>query len=197
MRSFFISIVIVILLIGCQSSEEKIPTGKAVDINNLLSDTEWSSSKIYRVNDQLNIRLHQDIEFLYIAIDFKEVNLDEYRWVELYIDDFTKSYRFHASGQLGEQYLSASSWSENWRWGNNSMWTASTQRLAGEDRKSSTNQAYEFKFEKKKFKSEELRIYLHAFSISTKADFNAQPIETHFPINFDKYQPETWLSVVL
>lgn len=197
MRFIFISIVIAILLTGCQTSEEKIPLGKAVDLNSLLSVTEWGSAKVYRVNDQLNIRLHQDLEFLYVAIDFNEVNLDEYRWVELYIDDFTKSYRFHASSQLGEQYLNAATWSENWRWGNNSMWTASTQRLAGENRKSSTNQAYEFKFEKKKFNSKALRIYLHAFSISTKANFNAQPIETHFPISFDKYQPDSWLSITL
>lgn len=77
------------------------------------------------------------------------------------------------------------------------MWTASTQRLAREDRKSSTNQAYEFRFEKEKFKSKKLRLYLHTFSISTKANFNAVPLETHFPSGIDKYQADTWLTIKL
>jgi len=149
------------------------------------------------LNDSLRIRLHQDDTQVYLAVDFDEVNLDQYRWVELYINDFTKSYRFHASVQLGEQYLKGASWTENWNWGNNIMWTASTQRLAGKDRKSSTNQAYEFQFEKEKFKGKALRIYVHAFSISTKADFNAIPLETHFPQNIDRFQADTWLSISL
>jgi hypothetical protein len=196
-RPLYILLIPALLILGCQTNERLIPDGNEIELNNLLSDYEWNNSKIFHLNDSLRLRIHQDDIHLYVAVDFNEVNLDQYRWVELYINDFTKSYRFHASSQLGEQYLKPPSWSENWKWGNNTMWTASTQRLAGENRKSSTNQAYEFRFEKEKFNEKELRIYLHTFSISTQADFSAVPSETHFPQNIDRYKPDTWLAISL
>jgi len=196
-KSLNISLVIAILLTSCQTNELRIPNGEAIELNNVLSTEEWSTAKVYNIHDSLRIRMQQDSKHLYVAIDFDQVDLNEYRWVELYINDFEKSYRFHASGQLGEQYLRPPSWSENWNWGNNIKGTASTQRLADEDRKSSTNQAYEFRFEKEKFKSKELRIYLHAFSINAKASFDARPKETQFPSNLDRYQADTWLAFSL
>jgi len=184
-------------LISCQKNKDQIPYGNKVELNNLIGEKEWKASKIILVNDSLKIRVQQDTDHIYFAIDFHEVNLEQFRWTELFIYDGNNHYRFHASGQLGEQKLRPPYWGENWNWGNNKMWTASTQRLAGEDRKSSTNQAYEFKFEKNKFKSKQLWIFIHTYTISTKAKFSANPEEYFYPVNGDKYKAATWHELLL
>lgn len=79
MRSFSILLVTTSLLIGCQNNEQTIPYGNEVELNNLLSENEWTDSKIHPLNDSLRLRLHQDSQYLYFAVDFNEVNLDQYR----------------------------------------------------------------------------------------------------------------------
>ncbi len=183
------------MLASCENNEPAIPNGEKVALNNLLGAGEWDNSKIFPINDSLRMRMHQDEQNIYIAVDFDEVNLNQYRWVELYIYDSARHYRFHASGQLGEQYLRPPYWTENWNWGNNEMWTATTQRLAGEERKSSSNQAYEFQFEKKKFKSRHLRVLFHGYTINTQATFDASPFRYYYPADADRFKAESWMPI--
>ncbi len=183
-----------LLFSSCGQDELLIPKGEPIQLNSLLGDNEWSGSKVVAVNDSLRLRMHQDELNIYIAVDYDKVNLDQYRWVELYIYDSAKYFRFHASGQLGEQYLKPPYWTENWDWGNNAEWTATTQRLAGAERKSSSNEAYEFKFQKSKFKSRTLRLLFHGWTIDTQADFSANPFRYYFPPDADRYKSEGWLE---
>ena len=194
-RIYIVLMVYGLVAMSCQSDENRIPEGQEVELNNILSESEWQKSKVIAVNDSLRIRVHQTEHHIFLAADFDHLNLDQYRWVEFYISDGTKAYRFHASGQLGEQYLKPPYWTENWDWGNNELWTATTQRLSGSERKSSSNQAYEFRFDKKKFKTDSLKLLFHGYTISTQAEFSDTPLRYYHPAQADRYKVETWVTL--
>lgn len=143
------------------------------------------------VNDSIDFSLIKSGKTLQLIIDFKENDDSEYRWIEAYIKRSDGFYRLHLSGQLGQQTYNGSNWNEEWKWGNNKDWEATTFGL-----NNSQNKDYEIKLNDE-WISESITMKLTIFIADKTKEFSEKPVEINFPPKAVNNNPKTWKTFII
>ncbi|MAE81859.1 MAG: hypothetical protein CMB80_03930 [Flammeovirgaceae bacterium] len=155
-----------------------------------LSTLAQSNHYSEEINDSIKYSISLGHEGLLVSIDFRENDNQEYRWVELYVKSVdNRLYRLHASGQLGEQVFNGQEWTEEWDWGNNQYWEATTHGLNTE-----RNRFYEILLQGDLAK-DSMTMMLVLFIADKRKDFSTKPTEITFPEYASRDNPDTWKTI--
>jgi hypothetical protein len=110
-----------------------VPHGRSVLLDGRVEAAEWKDAKIVQVTQGLRLLLKHDSAYLYVAVLPAEARTFG---VNLYLaagDTILPYLNLHASARLGERTGTRTSWPE-WRWWNNSDWSANVARFNGFER---------------------------------------------------------------
>jgi hypothetical protein len=143
------------------------------------------------INDSIDFSLIKSGKTLQLIIDFKENDDTEYRWIEAYIKRSDGFYRLHVSGQLGQQTYNGSNWNEEWKWGNNKDWEATTFGL-----NNSQNKEYLITLHEE-WITDSLTMMLTLFLADKNKDFSEKPVVINFPISGSNTNTQTWKTYTI
>ena len=184
-------IYLVMMFIFCMSfplfaqSNVKIPRGKPIMIDSVISENEWSDAKLVTVSDEVKLHFKQSGEFVFIAIDAPK---QPYLTTDTYLATGGEIYNLHVSAMLGERILQNGEFTA-WDWWNNKGWTANASRILNtvEPKRFLPGQAIEFQISRRRFESEK---WLMKFDVGI-------PNKTIFPKDTSATYTKNWLMLEL